>query len=116
MFQSAINITRPESNVGPVIEIGPMTLNRDNRAVSISGQNVALTSKEFELFWYLACHSGTTVSRDELYRHLLKIEYDGQNRRIDLRISRLRKKLADASGSGFGIKSVRSDGYILVTE
>lgn len=101
---------------GPVIEIGSMTLNRDSRTVQCYGQRVNITSNEFALLWYMASRPGKTVSRDELYRRLLNMEYDGQNRCIDLRVSRLKKKLAGAAKNGFRIKSVRSDGYILVAE
>ncbi len=100
----------------PVVKIGPMLIDRDSRTVRIDGRPIAVTSNEFDLLWFLAGRPGQTVSRDELYRRLLNMNYDGQNRCLDLRISRLRKKLAGAAKEGFRIKSVRSDGYVLVTE
>jgi DNA-binding response OmpR family regulator len=109
-------VTADFNDGDPVIEIGPMILNRDSRTVRIDGRLVAVTTNEFDLLWFLAGRPGQSVSRDELYRRLLNFEYDGQNRCIDLRISRLRKKLAGAAKDGFRIKSVRSDGYVLVTE
>lgn len=103
-------------NLEPVIEIGSMILNRINRTVQYNEQSVTVTANEFDLLWFMAGRPGKTVSRDELYRKFLNVEYDGQNRCIDLRISRLKKKLAGVAQNGFRIKSVRSDGYVLVTD
>ncbi|MDA7906244.1 winged helix-turn-helix domain-containing protein, partial [Mariniblastus sp.] len=54
--------------------------------------------------------------RNEIYEQIQGIAYDGVDRSIDLRVSRLRKKLGDDPGSPKRIKSVRGVGYIFAVE
>lgn len=68
---------------------------------------------EFELLLYLARRAGTVVERKNVYIDLLEIPYDGLDRSIDLRISRLRKKLNDDPHQPTRIKSVRGVGYLM---
>lgn len=72
-----------------------------------------MTTAEFELMWLLARHVGEVVSRNRLYAELTGLEYDGLDRTIDVRVSRLRKKLRDDPVHPELIKSVRGVGYIL---
>ena len=64
----------------------------------------------------LAKHAGKTLSRDDISREIHGVKYDGVDRSIDLRISRLRKKLGDDSAKPHRIKSVRGVGYMLSME
>jgi two-component system response regulator RstA len=75
-----------------------------------------LTSGEFNLLWYLVNNRGRTVSREELSQALRGIPYDGLDRNIDLRVTRLRKKLADDGKNPKIIKSIRGAGYLFVEE
>ena len=74
-----------------------------------------MTSTEFDLLWLLALNPGQIVTRDQIYRELRGIEYNGLDRSIDLRIARLRKKLGDNGRHPQHIKSIRSLGYLLVS-
>lgn len=94
------------------IQIGDLTLNRANRSARLGADRVTFTAGEFNLLWQLASRAGKIVTRDQLYQELLGIEYDGVNRCVDLRISRLRKKLRE-QGRPRLIKSIRSEGYLL---
>lgn len=73
---------------------------------------ISLTDAEFELLWLLASQAGQLLSRDDINRELRGLEHDGMDRTIDLRISRLRKKLGDDSKEPAIIKSVRGKGYL----
>jgi DNA-binding response OmpR family regulator len=95
------------------IDIGALKVNRADRSAIIADQPVGLTAGDFALLWYLAQRAGQVVSREVLYREVLKAEYDGQNRCLDLRISRLRKRLGDTDRSRRLIKSIRCEGYLL---
>ena len=64
----------------------------------------------------LAEHAGTTLSRNDIYQEIHGMKYDGMDRSIDLRISRLRKKLGDDPSKAQRIKSVRGVGYMLLVE
>ncbi len=96
--------------------VGRLSLNRMSRIASVDNRDISLTSAEFEVLDYLAAHPGKVVSRDELFRQVLGMEYDGLDRTIDLRVSRLRRKLGDSGESRQLIKSVRSEGYILTPD
>lgn len=74
---------------------------------------IELTTAEFDLLWFLAQRAGSVVSRQEIYLDVQGIPYDGLDRSIDLRVSRLRKKLNDDPACPERIKSVRGVGYLL---
>ncbi len=84
------------------------------RLTSPQGQDVALTSGEFDLLCAFAQHPGRVLSRDFLLEQTRGREAGPFDRTIDVQVGRLRKKLeADAEDPQL-IKSVRGAGYILV--
>ncbi len=86
------------------------------REVRLDGDAIDLSGNEFETLWLLACHAGQVLSRDALLTSLRKIEYDGLDRSVDLRISRLRKKLHDNPSQPTRIRTIRGKGYLFVAE
>ncbi len=98
---------------GNRIAIGTLLVDAGRRAVEMNGREVSLTSAEFDLLWLLAENVGQVVSRCDIYQRLHGVKYDGLDRSIDLRISRLRKKLGDDPVNPQRIKAVRSIGYLL---
>ena len=74
---------------------------------------VDLTGAEYELLVYLAMRKGQIVGREQIYRDIRKIEWDGMDRSIDLRVTRLRRKLGDDARAPKIIKSVRGEGYLM---
>jgi two-component system response regulator RstA len=64
----------------------------------------------------LASRPGEILSRDVILENLRGIDYDGADRSVDLRISRLRKKLGDNTSHPARIKTIRGKGYLLVKE
>ena len=97
---------------GP-LQLGPLEVDLTDRWAALRGQRLSLTTAEFDLLALLARHAGRILSRDELYLSLRGTPYDGVDRSIDLRVSRLRSKLG-ADGPAL-LKSVRGKGYLLVT-
>ncbi|MCK5800110.1 MAG: response regulator [Deltaproteobacteria bacterium] len=93
--------------------IGDLVVDAAARTVHLSDIPIALTTAEFDLLWFLACHAGEIVTRDAAYLELRGIEYDGLDRSIDLRVARLRKKLRDDAKTPQIIKSIRGEGYLL---
>ena len=75
-----------------------------------------LTTNEFDLLWLLASHAGEVLTRDTILDQLRGIGYDGLDRSVDIRISRLRKKLADDTRRPFRIKTIRGKGYLFVKD
>ncbi len=95
------------------IAVGPLIVDAGRRSVAIGARTVEVTTSEFDLLWVLAQNAGRVMSRDQISSAVRGFGYDGVDRSIDLRVSRLRKKLGDSSSSPTMIKSVRGTGYIL---
>ncbi len=95
------------------IVVGDLRIEEASRNVTVAGEVIDLTTAEFELLLYLARRAGTVVERKNVYIDLLEVPYDGLDRSIDLRISRLRKKLNDDPHQPTRIKSVRGVGYLM---
>lgn len=83
------------------------------RAVSMADRAINLTTAEYDLLSLLIDEAGTVVSRDTIVRSLRGFDYDGLDRSIDRRISRLRKKLHDDPTDPKIIKTIRGKGYLL---
>lgn len=104
----------PENTPGGTEEkvFGEFRISQATRTASLAGQTIDLTTAEFDLLWLLACHAGSVLSRDDLLQELRGIGFDGLDRSIDARISRLRKKLNDDPENPTRIKTVRGKGYL----
>ena len=94
------------------IQVGVLEVNLAHLRASIDGRDLQTSTSEFDLLTLLARNAGKVVSRDTIIRELRGFEYDGHDRSIDRRVSRLRKKL-ERAGSQVMIKSVRTKGYQL---
>ena len=93
-----------------VLEMGGLTMDLGSREVSINGQPVSLTKKEFELLEYLLRNPQIVLSRDNILNEIWDFDYDGDTRIVDVHIFKLRNKL---QGSGVKIASLRGIGYKL---
>nr|WP_273252364.1 response regulator [Marinobacter psychrophilus] len=102
---------------GPVrVQFKELVIDSSMREAWLSGVTVDLTSAEFDLLWLLASNAGRVLSREEIFAALRGIEYDGQDRSIDVRVSRIRPKIGDDPIHPRRIKTVRSKGYLFVKE
>ncbi|SHM31787.1 two-component system, OmpR family, response regulator RstA [Vreelandella subglaciescola] len=86
------------------------------REAWLSGERIDLTSAEFDLLWLLASNAGRVLTREEIFSDLRGIKYDGQDRSIDVRVSRIRPKIGDDPNQPHRIKTVRSKGYLFVKD
>lgn len=91
---------------------GQFNISQATRTASLNNSPIDLTTAEFDLLWLLATHAGNVLSRDDLLQELRGIGFDGLDRSIDARISRLRKKLNDDPENPTRIKTVRGKGYL----
>ncbi|WP_447592425.1 response regulator [Aquipseudomonas campi] len=98
------------------LEFGQLVIDSALREAWLREQSIELTSAEFDLLWLLAANAGRILSREEIFTALRGIEYDGQDRSIDVRISRIRPKIGDDPMHPRLIKTVRSKGYLFVRE
>src|SRR4051812_21537504 len=84
------------------------------RKVQLGGEEVGLSSHEFDLLMALAKHAGQVIGREYLFNQIYNREYDGLDRTIDVRISQLRKKLQDNPDNPSRIKTIWGKGYLFV--
>jgi two-component system response regulator RstA len=95
---------------------GPLLVDNALREAWLSEQSIELTSAEFDLLWLLVSNAGRILSREEIFTALRGIGYDGQDRSIDVRISRIRPRIGDDPEHPRLIKTVRGKGYLFVPE
>ncbi len=102
-----------QSTHSSTLNFDDLIIDPSSRRVQLNNQAVELSSAEFDLLLLLANHAGEVLSRDAILMHLRGFGYDGTDRSIDLRISRLRKKLHDeVTDDTQRIKTVRGSGYL----
>ena len=91
---------------------GPVVLTVSAHTVSVGGQPVALTLKEFDLLRALMQNEGRVLSRRQLLEDVWGVTYVGETRTVDVHVQTLRQKLAAASdGADALIQTVRGVGY-----
>lgn len=98
------------------ITFNQLSIDPQTRVASISGEDVNVSSHEFDVLWLLAKQAGEIVSRNDLVSQLRGFDYDGFDRSIDLKVSRLRKKLGDNSSKPTKIKTIWGKGYLFVKD
>lgn len=96
------------------LAFGPLVVDQARREAWLHDELIDLTGAEFDLLWLLASNAGRVLGREEIFNSLRGIEYDGQDRSIDVRISRIRPKIGDDPDLPRIIKTVRSKGYLFV--
>jgi DNA-binding response OmpR family regulator len=100
---------------GPIVA-GDVVVCARSRTARRAGRPVALTTAEFDLLLLLARRAGRVVPREEILAESRGLAYDGLNRSVDNRVSRLRRKLDDDGGEAgrpSRIVSVWGVGYML---
>ena len=93
-----------------VLKSGGIEMNLGEHTVTVSGENIALTYKEFELLRLLMTNPGIVFTRDQLMEKVWGMEYYGETRTVDMHIRTLRQKLGQC---GEMIRTVRGVGYRL---
>ena len=98
------------------IIFGGLRVNANAQEVWLEDNEVECTTNEFKLLWLLASNGGKVLSRDDILESLRGIGYDGLDRSVDVRVSRLRKKLGDDASHPYRIKTIWGKGYLFVKE
>ena len=98
----------------PVLRIDDLELDPAARTALTRGKNLDLTDVEFSLLETLMRSPGKVVSREELAERVLGRNLSAFDRSLDMHVSRLRRKLDDASSSGDRVKTIRGAGYQLL--
>lgn len=98
---------------GEKLELGEIVLSPEERIVTVQGERVELTFKEFELLRLFMLRPGLAFTREQLFSDVWNMDYTGETRIVDMHIRTLRKKLGKA---GSYIKTVRNVGYRMEKE
>ena len=97
-----------------VLQVAGLSINRDQRRVSISGESVSLTFSEFEILVLFAAHPGRVFTRGQIIRRIKGEDYPVTDRAVDVQIVNLRRKLGEWGAAH--IETIRGIGYRLTQE
>jgi DNA-binding response OmpR family regulator len=92
-----------------VLSAGEIVLRRDSHEVTVAGEDVELTNKEFDLLACFLEHRGIVLSRERLLDLVWGVSYPGGTRTVDMHVAQLRRKLQAPEA----IRTVRGAGYKL---
>ena len=105
--------TRPRSSVAMPVAIGPLRLDPRGAQARLGAATLGLTRGEFELLFLLAANPGQLVLRSALSRALDNDAGRAVGRSLDMHVSRIRRKLAQADPLGLVLETVHGRGYAL---
>lgn len=94
------------------IVVDDIELSESSRSAKLDGEEVVLTSVEFDLLKHLLLEAGKVIKKEDLSLRVLDRELSPFDRSLDMHISNLRKKLGSREDGSDRIKTVRSVGYI----
>jgi len=106
-------VRRTHGHSGSVIRVGRLAVTIGSNLAEVDGQQVHLTPKEYAILELLSLRKGTTLTKEMFLNHLYAGIDEPDERVIDVFISKLRKKLAAASGGQNYIRTVWGLGYAL---
>jgi len=99
----------------PSIELQGIRLDTKRREVRINGQQLELTTAEYNILFELMIKPGEVISKANLTEKALGRKFSLYDRAIDMHLSNLRRKLGDECASK-AIKTIRGVGYLFATE
>ena len=94
-----------------VVESGTLRLDPVRREVTVGGEEVHLTVREFDLLAFLARHPERPFTRSQLLEQIWGITYEGYDRTIDSHVQRLRAKIEADPGTPEHVRTVWGVGY-----
>lgn len=106
------NAASDESETPDQMSVDDLEMSTTSREAKINGEEIGLTSVEFDLLWYLIGEAGKVVKKEDLSENVLDRKLSPYDRSLDMHISNIRKKLGQRTDGGERIKTIRSVGYI----
>lgn len=106
LLSSAVSESEPD-----VVEASGLRIDRSSRQVTLSGRDIDLRPREFELLTFLAARPGRVYSRDQLLQEVWGFDYSGDTRTVDVHVRWLRMKIEDDPSSPVRLQTIRGVGY-----
>lgn len=103
-------LRRTEKKEENAITVGNITLNEAEHTVTVNGEKIELTHKEFDILLLFMKNKNIVFNREKLMSEVWGSDYIGESRTVDMHIKTLRQKLGTAGGQ---IKTVIGVGYRL---
>jgi two-component system KDP operon response regulator KdpE len=95
------------------VTVGDLVVDPRTRRVTLAGEPVDLSPKEFELLAHLAARAGAVVSKRELLTEVWQLPYGGSDKTVDVHLSWLRRKLGESAAAPRLLQTVRGVGVRL---
>ncbi|WP_134703079.1 response regulator transcription factor [Ammoniphilus sp. YIM 78166] len=95
-----------------IVRIGSTTIDKKSYEVQTGDRTILLPLKEFELLYFLMSNPMQVFSRDHLIEQIWGLDYDGEERTVDVHVKRIRERFSKLTDD-FQIKTVRGVGYSL---
>ncbi|WP_053981013.1 response regulator transcription factor [Marinagarivorans algicola] len=99
--------------VSEVMTFGPIDFNTQSQTVSVSGEPVKLTRKDYAVALCLFQNVGKVLSREFLLKTVWGVDCSLDTRTVDVHVSRVRRALKLGAGTGYGVKNIYQHGYRL---
>lgn len=105
-------LRRYKIEASQVIQIGNVIIDKNSYSITMNSAKEDIPMKEFELLFKLASFPGKTFSRNRLIEDIWGIDFEGNERTLDVHINRLRDRFPEEQ-TGFKITTIRGLGYRL---
>jgi DNA-binding response OmpR family regulator len=96
------------------VQIGALNVSWGTRSAHLNGNDLGLTTAEFELLALLVQNRGRVLTRDRILDAIRGVDWEAYDRSIDVLVSRLRQKLGDDARHSTMIRTVRRAGYSFI--
>jgi two-component system response regulator VicR len=106
-----VNLQEDQGAQAQSIRIGDIVIDQNAYQVTISGEPIDLTLREYELVRFLAAHAGQVFTREELLENVWDYEYYGDVRTVDVTVRRAREKIEPDPDEFRYILTKRGVGY-----
>lgn len=106
-----IDAVQKTDDENKLINVGDLTIDSKKRRVTLKGERIELTQKEFDLLHLMASHPGRTYTREQLLNTVWGYQYNGYEHTVNSHINRLRTKIEDDLNNPTFIRTSWGVGY-----
>lgn len=106
--KAVLRRTNPYSPPNGILSLNGISINYEKRIVTVGGEPIKLTYKEFELLYFLLKNQDIVLTREMIMNQIWGFDFEGETRTVDVHIGTLRQKLGE---KGKLIQTIRNVGY-----